>query len=90
MDSYTSRGNYEQGLMVANEALKSDSLNQLFLFAKSTMLLNLGRYAECLACSRYGLSEYCAQDGFAQIQEADQENVSAGDAVYGEISPVGT
>ena len=59
MDSYTSRGNYEQGLMVANEALKSDSLNQLFLFAKSTMLLNLGRYAECLACSEKLIGMNC-------------------------------
>ena len=59
MDSYTSRGNYEQGLMVANEALKADSLNQLFLFAKSTMLLNLGRYAECLACSEKLIGMNC-------------------------------
>ena len=51
MDTYTRKGNYEQGLMVADEALKADSLNQLFLFAKSTMLLNLGRYAECLEYS---------------------------------------
>jgi tetratricopeptide (TPR) repeat protein len=59
MDSYTSRGNYEQGLVVANEALKTDSLNQLFLFAKSTMLLNLGRYAECLACSEKLIGMNC-------------------------------
>ena len=37
--------------MVADEALKSDSLNHIFLFAKSTMLLNLGRYAQCLEYS---------------------------------------
>ena len=48
MDTYTRKGNYEQALMVADEALKADSLNQLFLFAKSTMLLNLGRNAQCL------------------------------------------
>ncbi len=51
MDNYTKRGNYEQGLAVSDEALKTDSLNQLFLFAKSTMLLNLGRYADCLKYS---------------------------------------
>ena len=44
---------------MANEALKSDSLNQLFLFAKSTMLLNLGRYAECLACSEKLIGMNC-------------------------------
>lgn len=52
MDAYTVKGNYEQGLLVADEALKTDSLNELFLFAKSTMLLNLGRYAECLDVSK--------------------------------------
>ena len=52
MDSYTAKGNYEQGLSVADEALKADSLNELYLFAKSTMLLNLGRNAECLDISK--------------------------------------
>lgn len=51
MDTYTRKGNYEQALMVADEALKADSLNHIFLFAKSTMLLNLGRYAQCLEYS---------------------------------------
>ena len=51
MDNYTQHGNYEQGLAVAEEALETDSLNELFLFAKSTMLLNLGRYADCLKYS---------------------------------------
>ena len=37
---------------MADEALQSDSLNELFLFAKSTMLLNLGRYTECLDYSQ--------------------------------------
>lgn len=51
MDQYSTRGNYEQGLKVADEALQTDSLSELFLFAKSTMLLNLGRYAQCLEVS---------------------------------------
>ena len=59
IDSYTARGNYEQGLAVANEALKSDSLNQLFLFAKSTMQLNLGQYAECLKTSEQLINMNC-------------------------------
>ena len=53
MDTYTRKGNYELGLNVVDEALQTDSLNELFLFAKSTMLLNLGRNAECLdICKR--------------------------------------
>ena len=59
IDSYTARGNYEQGLAVANEALKSDSLNQLVLFAKSTMQLNLGQYAECLKTSEQLINMNC-------------------------------
>ncbi len=59
IDSYTARGNYEQGLAVANEALKSDSLNQLFLFAKSTMQLNLGQYADCLMTSEKLINMNC-------------------------------
>jgi len=59
IDSYTARGNYEQGLAVANEALKSDSLNQLFLFAKSTMQLNLGQYADCLMTSEQLININC-------------------------------
>ena len=51
MDYYMEKGNYEKGLCYAENALKTDSLNELFLLAKSTMLLNLGRYDECLATS---------------------------------------
>lgn len=52
MDSYTAKGNYEKALAVADEALAVDSVNELFLFAKSTMLLSLGRYEECLCYSQ--------------------------------------
>ncbi len=48
MDCYSSKGNYGKALALAEEALATDSVNTLFLLAKSTMLLNLGRYAECL------------------------------------------
>ena len=52
MDTYTRKGNYEQALSVVDEALNTDSLSELFLYAKSTMLLNLGRYAESLDYSK--------------------------------------
>ena len=51
MDYYMDKGNFEKGLSYAENALKTDSLNELFLLAKSTMLLNLRRYADCLAIS---------------------------------------
>ena len=61
MDSYSVRGNYEKALATAEEALKTDSLNTLFMLAKSTMLLNLGRYKECLDYSK----QLIAFDGMA-------------------------
>ena len=51
MDYYMEKGNYEKGLSFAEDALQTDSLNDLFLLAKSTMLLNLGRYVDCLETS---------------------------------------
>ena len=51
MDYYMERGNYVEGLSYAEEALQTDSLNELFLLAKSTMLLNLGRNEDCLKVS---------------------------------------
>lgn len=61
MDSYSAKGNYEKALAFADEALQADSTNTLFLLAKSTMLLNLGRYAECLDYSK----RLIAEDGMA-------------------------
>jgi tetratricopeptide (TPR) repeat protein len=51
MDYYNTRGNYEMADSVVNEALKTDSLNELFLFAKSMVMLNLKKYGECLKYS---------------------------------------
>lgn len=40
--------NSAKALAVADSALVVDSKNQVFLFAKSTILLNIGRYDECV------------------------------------------
>ena len=48
MDYYTERKDNESALQIANEALQTDSTNVLFLFAKSTVLLNMGRSDECI------------------------------------------
>lgn len=52
IDNYTAKGNCERALAVADEALEADSLSELYLFAKSTMLLNLGEYAKSLSYSK--------------------------------------
>ena len=51
MDNYNRRGDYVMADSVVNEALKTDSLNELYLFAKSTVMLNLRKYGECLKFS---------------------------------------
>ena len=51
MDNYNRRGNYLMADSVVNEALKTDSLNELYLFAKSTVMLNLKKYGDCLKFS---------------------------------------
>jgi tetratricopeptide (TPR) repeat protein len=47
-DAYTSRGEYDRALAVADSALAVSDSSQLFLFAKSTTLLAMGRYAESI------------------------------------------
>ncbi|MEE3446167.1 MAG: hypothetical protein VZQ78_08160 [Prevotella sp.] len=48
MDIYTRRGQTEEALRVVNYALEADSLNELFLFAKSNVLLQQEQYAQSL------------------------------------------
>lgn len=51
MDYYNERKDYDSALEVSNDALQTDSTNVLFLFAKSTTLLNMERYDECIRVS---------------------------------------
>lgn len=51
MDNYNRKGNYEMADSVVNEALKIDSLNELYLFAKSAVMLNLHKFDDCLKYS---------------------------------------
>ena len=47
-DAYTSKGQYELALAVADSALAVNDSNVLFLFAKSSTLLRMERYSECI------------------------------------------
>ncbi len=51
MDYYTVKGETEIALSIVNDALAVDSLNELFLFVKSSVLLNMKRYQECIEVS---------------------------------------
>lgn len=51
MDVYTSQGQYDKALALADSALAVSDSVELFLFAKSTVLLHLERYAESIKYS---------------------------------------
>lgn len=51
MDYYNSRNSLDSAMAVVDAALACDGNNGLFLFAKSNLLLNMGRYTECIAIS---------------------------------------
>ena len=49
IDYYIERGRFEEAMTACNNALKANERNLYYRFAKSTALLNLGRYDECVA-----------------------------------------
>ena len=51
-DAYTQKGTLDKALRLSDEGLAVDSLNQLFLFAKSTTLLRQERYGESVKVSK--------------------------------------
>ena len=62
VEYYAGIGEHEKALEITERALKADSTSLLFRFAKSTALLNLGRYSECVRLCRQLISE---KDSFA-------------------------
>lgn len=51
MDYYTARGDNAEALNVVNRALEVNDSSMLYLYAKSTVLFNMGRYDESIALS---------------------------------------
>ena len=51
IDYYTRKGRLETALAVADSALAVDGRDELFLLAKSTVLLNLGKNDSCISLS---------------------------------------
>ena len=51
MDVYTNMGQYDKALALADSALSVNDSSELFLFAKSTTLLRMERYAESIKYS---------------------------------------
>jgi len=50
-DLYYKQGNMEKSLLLCDDALRTDSANNVFKFAKSSVLLNIGRFDECISIS---------------------------------------
>lgn len=51
LDYYTTANMLDSAFALTDKALETDGRNPLFLFAKSTVLLNQGKYDECIAIS---------------------------------------
>lgn len=49
VDYYASEGDLDAAMEIVDMALVVDSLNENYLFSKSTILLNQGQYKECIA-----------------------------------------
>jgi hypothetical protein len=49
IEYYTKKGDFDMAMKIADKALAVDSTNTVFRFAKSTVLLNVGKYAECIS-----------------------------------------
>lgn len=51
MDYYTSVNQLDSAMSIVDSALESDGNNTLFLFAKSNLSLNMGKYEDCISIS---------------------------------------
>lgn len=49
IEFYTDNNRLDSAMNIVDEALRSDSTNLLFQFTKTTLLLNLGKYEDCIS-----------------------------------------
>lgn len=80
MDAYISLGQHEKALALADSALTVNPSSELFLFAKSTTLLRMERYAESIKYSERlielnpNLAEPYFNAGTAYVNIAERQN----------------
>ena len=48
LDYYSNKGELDSAMYVVNRLLERNDTSDIYLFAKSTVLLNMGKYAECI------------------------------------------
>jgi len=57
IDYYSHIGAYDEAMKSCDEALQTDSVNTLFRYAKSSLLLTMGRYKQSFAISKVLIAE---------------------------------
>lgn len=57
IDYYSHIGAYDEAMTSCDEALQTDSVNTLFRYAKSSLLLTMGRYKQSFAISKALIAE---------------------------------
>lgn len=57
IDYYSHIGAYDEAMKSCDEALQTDSVNTLFRYAKSSLLLSMGRYKQSFAISKALIAE---------------------------------
>ena len=57
IDYYSHIGAYDEAMKSCDEALQTDSINTLFRYAKSSLLLTMGRYKQSFAISKALIAE---------------------------------
>jgi len=70
VEFYSSQNQPDSAMKVVDEALRIEAENHLYLYAKSTILLNQGKYKECIAICDKVIA--AAKDG--EKQTADSEH----------------
>ena len=104
IDYYNTSNQTERAMTIVNDALQTNDSSELFLFAKSNLLLNQGDYDECIAiCDTLitrndTLADAYYNAGVAYVNKAfllekgkvDVKQLSESAALYGALSCIGT
>lgn len=83
LDHYTTAKEYDKAIELSDRAIAADSSSVLAMFAKSTLLLNTGRYDECISISDTlierdeNLAEAYYNGGTAYINKAVEKETSS-------------
>jgi len=72
VEFYSSQNQPDSAMKVVDEALRIEAENHLYLYTKSTLLLNQGKYKECIAICDKVIA--AAKDGEKQAADSEDKN----------------